>query len=585
MSCEESKKECGFESSDAGGGLISQFGDMSITSRRSSSASNSGEAKAKERSLAALLGGWPNHKPRLPEECLVETKTNLPDCKFEARNTRSQVSEIEKMKERFARLMLGEDMSGSGKGVSTALAISNAITNLSATTFGQLWRLEPLPSEKKLMWRREVEALLCVCNHIVEFVPSWQRFPDGSEVEVMARRPRADLYMDLPALRKLDNMILEILDRFSSTEFWYIEPGNIAYNDDLSASFRKTMQRQEEKWWLPVPRVPSGGLLEDTRKQLNHIRDCANQILKAAIAINNMALAEMEIPESYLESLPKNARTCLGDFIYRYITSEHFSLDCLLDCLELSTEHSSLEMANRIEASIYVWRRNPHFGSPLNTINLSTTKSSWEMVRDLIIDEDKTDLFAERAESLLRTLKQKFPCLSLTTLDTSKIQCNKDIGKSILESYSRVLENLAYNIVARVDDLLYVDDLTRQCDKLSSVSKVSVITRKRITVQYPLSASGTPYKSACATPKFSPAKVVNSPAKAERTPLRDGNNSSRITHRGFGVRKVLSNYLGCDANVNSCIGDQQGSYSVARKSVEVPASSKQKENSEPHNEL
>lgn len=35
------------------------------------------------------------------------------------------------MKERFAKLLLGEDMSGGGKGVSTALAISNAITNLS----------------------------------------------------------------------------------------------------------------------------------------------------------------------------------------------------------------------------------------------------------------------------------------------------------------------------------------------------------------------------------------------------------------------------------------------------------------------
>lgn len=34
------------------------------------------------------------------------------------------------MKERFAKLLLGEDMSGSGNGVPTALAISNAITNL-----------------------------------------------------------------------------------------------------------------------------------------------------------------------------------------------------------------------------------------------------------------------------------------------------------------------------------------------------------------------------------------------------------------------------------------------------------------------
>lgn len=38
--------------------------------------------------------------------------------------------EIEMMKERFAKLLLGEDMSGCGNGVATALAISNAITNL-----------------------------------------------------------------------------------------------------------------------------------------------------------------------------------------------------------------------------------------------------------------------------------------------------------------------------------------------------------------------------------------------------------------------------------------------------------------------
>lgn len=40
------------------------------------------------------------------------------------------IAEVELMKERFAKLLLGEDMSGGGKGVCTALAISNAITNL-----------------------------------------------------------------------------------------------------------------------------------------------------------------------------------------------------------------------------------------------------------------------------------------------------------------------------------------------------------------------------------------------------------------------------------------------------------------------
>jgi hypothetical protein len=41
------------------------------------------------------------------------------------------VAEVELMKERFAKLLLGDDMSGGAKGVCTALAISNAITNLS----------------------------------------------------------------------------------------------------------------------------------------------------------------------------------------------------------------------------------------------------------------------------------------------------------------------------------------------------------------------------------------------------------------------------------------------------------------------
>ncbi len=40
-------------------------------------------------------------------------------------------TEVEMMKEKFAKLLLGEDMSGGAKGVCTAMAISNAITNLS----------------------------------------------------------------------------------------------------------------------------------------------------------------------------------------------------------------------------------------------------------------------------------------------------------------------------------------------------------------------------------------------------------------------------------------------------------------------
>jgi len=43
--------------------------------------------------------------------------------------------ELDMMRERFSKLLLGEDMSGGGKGVSTAVTISNSITNLYGNIF------------------------------------------------------------------------------------------------------------------------------------------------------------------------------------------------------------------------------------------------------------------------------------------------------------------------------------------------------------------------------------------------------------------------------------------------------------------
>lgn len=65
------------------------------------------------------------------------------------------------------------------------------------------------------------------------------------------------------------------------------------------------LKRQEEKWWLPTPRVPQGGLSHDARKQLQQQRESINQILKAALAINAQVLSEMEVPNVYWDALPK----------------------------------------------------------------------------------------------------------------------------------------------------------------------------------------------------------------------------------------------------------------------------------------
>ncbi|KAJ6338160.1 hypothetical protein OIU76_007771 [Salix suchowensis] len=369
--------------------------------------------------------------------------------------------ELETMKERFSKLLLGEDMSGSGKGVCTAVTISNAITNLYATVFGQNLRLEPLKPEKKSMWKREMDCLLSVCDYIVEFVPKSQNSRDGTTLEVMESRPRSDIYINLPALTKLDAMLIEVLDSFQDREFWYAEQGSMSSNSTRSGSFRRVIiQRKEEKWWVPVPCVPPDGLSEKSRKHLRHKRDCAYQIHKAAMAINSSILAEMEIPHTYMASLPKSGRACLGDTIYRYLyTADRFSPDHLLDCLNIASEHEALELADQVEASMYTWRRKAC---------LSHSKSSWDMVKDFMSDIDRTDknhVLAERAETLLFCLKQRYPELSQTSLDTCKIQYNRDVGQAILESYSRVLEGLAFNIVAWIDDVLFVDKSVRTQDQ------------------------------------------------------------------------------------------------------------------------
>ncbi|CAF1972204.1 unnamed protein product [Brassica napus] len=85
-----------------------------------------------------------------------------------------------------------------------------------------------------------------------------------------------------------------------------------------------------DKWWLPLPCVPSDGFSEQSKKQLDCTYDFTNQILKACKSVNNIALAEMEVPKAYIEARPKNGRPCLGDFLYRNITSDNFSADPLV---------------------------------------------------------------------------------------------------------------------------------------------------------------------------------------------------------------------------------------------------------------
>ncbi|XWS16334.1 hypothetical protein CRYUN_Cryun34aG0076200 [Craigia yunnanensis] len=358
---------------------------------------------------------------------------------------------MEQMKDRFAKLLLGEDMSGGGKGVSSALALSNAITNLAASVFGEQSRLEPMSAERKARWRKEIDWLLSVTDHIVEFVPSQQKNKDGSNMEIMVTKQRIDLLMNIPALRTLDTMLTDCLDTFKDqNEFYYL-------SKDAPDSEKGNNKRKDDKWWLPTVKVPKDGLSDASRKNLQSQKESVTQVLKAAMSINAQVLSEMEVPENYIESLPKNGRASLGDSTYRSITVEFFDHDQFLSTMDLSSEHKILDLKNRIEASIIIWKRK---------MNQKDGKSAWSSA----VSMEKRELFEERVETILRIIKYRFPGLPQSSLDISKIQYNGDVGQAVLESYSRILESLAFTVLSRIQDVLHADFIAQNPSQASCKS-------------------------------------------------------------------------------------------------------------------
>ncbi|KAE8699474.1 Rho guanine nucleotide exchange factor 8 [Hibiscus syriacus] len=348
---------------------------------------------------------------------------------------------MEQMKEKFAKLLLGEDMSGGGKGVSSALALSNAITNLAASVFGEQSRLEPMTPDRKARWKKEIDWLLSVADHVVELVPSQQKSKDGANMEIMVTKQRIDLHMNIPALRKLDTMLIESLDNFKDqNEFYYL-------SKDAPDSEKGKNKRKDDKWWLPTVKVPQDGLSDKCRKNLQSQKESVTQVLKAAMSINAQVLSEMEVPENYIEALPKNGRASLGDAVYQSITVEFFDPDQFFSTLDLSSEHKILDLKNRLEASIVIWKKK---------MIQKDGKSTWGSAVSF-----EREQFEERAETILLIIKHRFPGLPQSSLDISKIQYNRDVGQALLESCSRILESLAFTVLSRIEDVLHADNMSQ----------------------------------------------------------------------------------------------------------------------------
>ncbi|KAL0330983.1 UNVERIFIED_CONTAM: Rop guanine nucleotide exchange factor 14 [Sesamum angustifolium] len=376
----------------------------------------------------------------------------------------SRLSDVEAMKEKFAKLLLGEDITGGTKGVSTALALSNAITNLAASVFGELWKLEPLPEERKIKWKREMDWLLSPTNHMVELVPAKQNGTNGRTLEIMTPKARADVHMNLPALRKLDSMLIETLDSMVDTEFWYAEVGSRAEGRSRSAG-------QSKRWWLPSPgpeRQALGGTVQN---------------------IDSRVVAEE-----------------------------------MSTCLNLKSEHSALEAINRLEAAVFALKEK----ITEQNNGKSPVRTSWSFMKDPLSELDKTESLVYQAEVLLQQLKNKYPNLPQTFLDVTKIQYGKDVGHAILEAYSRVLANLAFSILSRIGDILQEDVMSNPNSpvamshlvgaRIPGISDSPMLDRVRHSLIHQLnSADGKSFNASDIEAHYEEAKISSVSATPSRS--------------------------------------------------------------------
>ncbi|PWA42485.1 Plant specific Rop nucleotide exchanger, PRONE [Artemisia annua] len=105
-------------------------------------------------------------------------------------------------------------MSGGGKGVSSACT--------RAYVFGEISRLEPMTPNSKARWLKEIDWLLSVTDHIVEFVPSKQNtnayvFGEISRLEPMTPNSKARWLKEIDWLLSVTDHIVEFVPSKQNT--------------------------------------------------------------------------------------------------------------------------------------------------------------------------------------------------------------------------------------------------------------------------------------------------------------------------------------------------------------------------------
>ncbi|GER54744.1 Rop guanine nucleotide exchange factor [Striga asiatica] len=341
--------------------------------------------------------------------------------------------DIDIMKEKFAKLLLGDDVTGKARSVSAELALSNGGVGI-LTIFSQLaclqsaqklsssprWISDHSFSNFRMSDSMSNDHKPCTVNlDSIGLLQGVDDNPDPSTTRVP--------FISTPAWDKVKKKHIRNHGYWQLVLTW--GPARVVVdalqNTDRTEDSLDSMV-DTEFWYTKVGSEAEVGLSNIDRKRLLHKGKLVYQVFKAAKSINENILAAMPIPAVVKDSLPKSAKASLGEELNKILNAE-------------SLPHEEMAWMEKIAGQVN---------------NKSTVQSSWPFAKDSHSELDRFEWLVNRAELLVHQLKIKYPNLPQTFFDVTKIRYGKDLGHSVLGAYSRVLFNLAFRILSRIGDIL-----------------------------------------------------------------------------------------------------------------------------------
>lgn len=225
------------------------------------------------------------------------------------------------------------------KHLGPARALELAVTTLNANTFGDLKKLEPLAPELEHKWATELGVLLSMLKEIKVVRPG------------IGYALREDIAKHLPALERCDRSVRKTMRSFGALS------GHVRYVERETASSGSAKGgRGRRRWWVKVPVVDHGGLNSDVLKIVEEAEQEMRSVFKICHEINVEVVKTIPVPISFVEGLPKHARSLIHKELKEGLTTwGMFKVSDYMKDRKMWDKESAKEITSSLEKVALIW--------------------------------------------------------------------------------------------------------------------------------------------------------------------------------------------------------------------------------------